>query len=559
MKTYNFDTVELLNFAKTKYRKKELTDEEYFIFNTYCQGNKTYGNMCNVSQLLNKLVDNKEFEKFVLKDIPEENKNKDSLDSKIENKELSKEEIQKEYTKLIIPDIKVKNSEIENFEKFFDDAAMSLSLDILKFDYTNKIENLDDTKTEYDFGAKDKYGDKVVYRDIFYKKSMTNICFNMIYNFINSVDLLKTKVDEMKSEELAADVFNRNDIAISLASKSSNCLKVENADEKYLLLIKYIFAIRITFKDQLYKIFPILTKNQIDYMIKKLSENKLILTKQDMRTRKTTIIPTNKLNSIILKTELKAQNSISGHEYVKNRTRNEYIISLVENAAPDSVEALLKVFKQIPTTMLYKGAERVLLSLIETDSRFGLEYYYDKLIDIQNSLQSTIRNTKKSKDAYILEDLNFVLIPLSERLNKIISKCYYTISSYGKFKDYATISLKSLANNSVYVYDIKVRKKEEYSTETNFKILFLQNVEDYRVSSVCYKTRDVIIYMCSSNFENDVFCDKNDIYFYDDFTRNKFLNKASSIKSRIKDNKSYYYSDTRSKLAKYLSKHFLIK
>lgn len=469
-----------------------------------------------------------------------------------------------EYTNdLKIPKISLSEIEIENedYKSYFESMSEKIMSDIAAFDETYEILGLD--KIEYDSLDKKTYGDKVAYRDIYYKKSLCNACYDVLYYFIQKNDIIKTKFNEFRDLDYNADVFGklgkRDDIEVYICTPTSKGFNNEKASGYILLMLKYIFAMRYTYKDLLYKVFPMLSKNQINYMLKKLENNNLIKTSQNMSTRITTIIPSAKLDRLILKKSDKTQMKFIIYEQLKNRTKNQYVIKLVESANPTTPNELEEVFKKIPDSMLYLGTERMLLSLSKTDSRYTLEYYYNKLTDIKNSMQASIRLLNISIQKGTADvSLAYAYRRLYKTLDFLLENCFYAIGSYGKFQDYANISLRSLASNGVYIYDISLFSKEDYLNEQHFKLLLVQATEDYRVSKVCNKSRDVIIYMSSNAFENDTFCDSFDICFYDDITRSKFLKNISSIKDRIKDFKKYYYSDTRSNLSKNLSKTLLV-
>lgn len=562
MTQYNFDLNKLMKFFDMRYSEKRVNETEYLACKKYCSGEKYYQYYEIIVSAIERIIGIKNIDLLLAKSIEKESPK--SVSEEVKKKEQTvKEEPKKEEFKLSVPKIALSNIKIENedYESYFERVSQKISDDLKSYDSFYKIENMD--KIEYDAMNKSKYGDKVAYRDMFYKKSLCKACYDALFFFVQKNDLIKIKFNELREYDLYADVFNkfavRDDLEIYLASfRKNKNVCAEKADEKIILMLKFIFAIRCTYKDLLYKIFPMLTKNQIDYTLKRLVENKLIETEQNHSTRITSIIPTNKLDKIILNIKTKEKNRITSYEYVKNRTKNMYIASLVEKHNPKTLEELEKVFKRIPDSMLYKGTERMLFYLSKTDSRYALEYYYNKLSDIQNSLQTTIRNLKKNFDINVSDNLYKTYVPVYDKLCFLLKNCFYAVGSYGKYQDYATISLRSLANNGVYIYDIKVNEKEEYLTEQHFKILFIQSTEDYRQSTVCNKSRDCVIYMCSNTFENDIFCDANDVFFYDDFTRNKFLKNITSIKNRIRDNKTYFYSDARKNLARYLARTLLV-
>lgn len=560
MTQYNFDLKRLMYFFDLRYKEGLVNDEEYLACKKYCSGENYFKYYVIIFNAIVRIMGEKNIDTLLYKPKPVTNEQPITAPKQEEKKAT---EPKKEEFKLSVPKISLTNIKIENedYESYFERVGQKITDDLEAYDKFYKIENMD--KVEYDAMNKSRYGDKVAYRDMYYKKSLTKACYEALFFFVQKNELIKLKFNELREYDLYADVFCkfaiRDDIEIYLASPRKNKnVCAEKADEKTVLLLKYIFAIRCTYKDLLYKIFPIMTKNQIDYTLKKLVENGFVEMEQNRSTRVTSVIPTNKLDKLILNMKVKEKNRITSYEYVKNRTKNMYVASLVEKNAPKSLEELEKVFKRIPDSMLYRGTERMLFYLSKTDSRYALEYYYNKLSDIQNSLQTTIRNLKKNFDIHVSDNLYKTYVPVYEKLCFLLKNCFYAVGSYGKYQDYATISLRSLANNGVYIYDIKVTQKEEYLTDQHFKILFVQNTEDYRQSTVCNKARDCVIYMCSNTFENDIFCDANDVFFYDDFTKNKFVKNISSIKRRIRDNKTYFYSDARTNLAKYLARTLLV-
>lgn len=461
------------------------------------------------------------------------------------------------------PVLRVSQLEVtdNDYEKYFDAATEKILSDLKRYDEFYDIAGLDDLFSYNDLDV-EKYGDKVAYRDMYLKKSICSISHTALHTFINDNEYIKIKFEEFVKEDVNSDVFNR-DFDIYLASlKSSKNVSAKKADEKELLLLKYIFAIRTTYKDSLFEIFPMLTENQITYILKKFEENGLIKMKLNKSNKITSVISSNKLDSMILDTKIKEQRQITSHGYIKERTRNEYIASIVKENNPKTLEELLDIFKsKIPMTIFYKGEDRFLYNMysnivsIDT-SRFALEYLYTKLCDIHSSLISTIRVMKKNENPQILDNLYKTLIPLNDTLEKLLELTLPAISSFGKFKDFANISLRSLKNSNIFLFDIrtKVDENENYITNSFGSILFLQTTLDYRKNDVIHKCRDIVIYLSSSVYEQDYIIDKCDVFFYDDSTKYKFIKEASRMKSLIRADKNYYYSESRKKLALGLSK-----
>lgn len=485
-------------------------------------------------------------EKISQEEIPQE----EILQEEIPQEEIpqknipSVEEIKE--PKLIIPRIEEQKIFIENnnYKQYLEEQSEKMNKDLQAY-WKFNFKDLEDI----DFDSFDikKYGkDKIYIRELFLKKNLCQNCLNVLHNFIQENEYIKNKYFELMGIDFYADVFNRNDINFNLVSESK---KIINADDITILILKYVFAIRYTFKESLYKIFCTHTKSQIDYIIKRLEFNKLISTKRDNTKKTTIIIPTNVLDSIILKNDKGAKNKISEFEFIKSMSKNNYVVSKIEKANVKNINDIENVLKSLPEPLLYKGADRSILKLKDTDTRYKLEYYYLKLQDIKNSLKCLITQNRKKKDENIQKELDKLFIPLYDTLEYLLKECYTSTASFGRFKEYASFSIRSLAENGVYIYDIKINKDNEQT----FRILTLQTLEDFRTSKFVYKIRDCIVYMCSNNFENNQKCLSNEIYFYDEYTRQKFLKKIKSIKDRIKDEKTYYMFDCRVNLSKYLA------
>ena len=473
----------------------------------------------------------------------------------------------KEELKATNPEPKIEFSSIEiadnDYDKYFDIATDKILSDLESYDKYYKISGLERKFSYTDLDIK-KYGKQVIYRDMYFKKSLCAYSFEALSHFIEQNEYIKMLFDSMVQEDINSDVFGKElDIYLAGSKKNKNNT-VKKISDVEALVLKYIFSIRTTFKDSLFKIFgTVQTQNQINFILNKLEDNGYIKMKLNKSTRITTVLSTNKLDAFILGTDLKSQRNknFSDHGLLKERCKNDYVYRLVKESNPSTIEELEKVFMHIPAGMLYKGTDRILYEFYKANSdnsRFRLEYLYIKLSYIHSSLITTIRNLKKNTNPRILDNLYKTLIPLNDTLENLLEKVQSSISSFGKFNDFANISLRSLATNSAYIYDLKFKEDKEGNMSGNFKILFCQNVEQYKTSAVIYKTRDMIIYICSSTFETEIFCDNFDVFLYDDLTKSKFITNAVSIKNRIKDNKNYFYSTARTTLAKGLSRIFKI-
>lgn len=438
-------------------------------------------------------------------------------------------------------DNKLKQEHISNMESFNK---------IWNFYYG---ENID----ENIFNALDKniYGtDKLFTREYLFKNKLVQTCSQLIKILITSNSYTKELYIDLMNQDKKSKVFNRDlYIYIEAGKKKTKLLTNENA----IFMLKYIFSMRYSFEDTLIELFPYLKKSQVIYLIDILKKNKLIETKKVVENGLIVIVPSNKLDNIILETNKTNKNTISISTLEKHRSKNNYILNKIEDIK--EVSDLYRLMKQIPTTFFYKGAENLLLSISEKDnkSRYRFEYDYYKLEDIRNHVQGYISKFKNGSDEEATDKINNFYQPLLQNINFVIDKCEMAIKSFGKFNDYASISLRSLVLRGVFIYNINVFEKDNDISQ-NFSLLIVQTNQNYKSGMLINNIRDIVIYLSTNIYENKTYADKVEIAFYDEATKQKFLKQMSSIKKRIRTNKRYYNFITRYDLAKCIAKNLRI-
>lgn len=387
-------------------------------------------------------------------------------------------------------------------------------------------------------------------REQYYRTELTFKTLKAFEALICNNEFIYNEFNNLVEIENKADVLNRNDIDIII---TMNKISKESNDEELLLMAKFIFSIGYTFRSTLRKLFGYHKESKVDYMIKKLENNGYIETK--LHDKDIVIIPSHRLENRFLDTKNNRKNTISTFEIVKQKSKNNYIENLIVSKPITNVSELYSFLNTLPITFYYKGTERMLKQCFNKYSRYKLEYYYLKLIEIQNKVKGYINKYKNTTDVSIMVNIEHNYKPLNDAISLVLNKCKYAIQIYGKNKEYQLITLKDLVNNGIHIYDISFDKN---FTKQTFRNIILQTTMEYRTSYYVYKLRDIALYMSANFFEGFTLNLKNEMQFYDNATKNTFLNQIDSIKKRTKNNKLYFYFENRYNLAKNLSKNINI-
>lgn len=464
-----------------------------------------------------------------------------------------------ENIEIVAPDSVEEFNSIDDVEAYLKKTNDKIEEDLKTFEkvlFDNKFK----TKQLYGY-TQPKNDSSFILHQRFKENYIYASSFYLIYSFIKSNSVIENKFNELVSIDKKSNVLSTYEFNKAKPKLISGKNIIE-PDEDMFLMMRFIFGIRQTYKDQLVRIFSYMKKRRIDYILPILTSNGYVKIDFNKKTKISTIIPTNKLDIYFTEFNNKTSNKISKteSEFIKSRTKNEFIAREVEKSLVSNPEELFTVLSNLPKGLFYKGTDIYLLELLNgkyrTQSRYILEYYFTKLIDIKNSMKCTIMMNSKSNDIEVLKAVES-LKKLYKVLCYVLDNCKNNVYSVGKNKEYQPISMRNLASSGIYLYDIELKPKLYYGAyeilTQNFSVLQLQTLMDYNTSKFVFACRDICCYMSDNTYFGYHYCSNTKIQFYDERTKQSFIKKIESIKNRIKEDKPYY-NPTRTELAKSIAK-----